>query len=285
MEEDRTASWDWRITAHTSWWSLNWRELWSYHHLLTGLVRREFILYYKQTFLGPIWMLLQPTLTLLVYVSIFGKLVGIPTGTVPPALFYLAGIVLWNFFSEGFVGTSKIFQDNIHIFSKVYFPRIILPLSVLAVHALRFLIQLSFLLLLILCFWIFGELPYTFNTYTLFVPVIVVLVGALGLAFGLCFSLLTAKYRDLNNLVPTGIRLFMFLTPVIYPIAGTPEKFRWMVLWNPLTPLFEAFKFSLLEEGTFTILQLIYSGTLAVLLLFLALISFNKQGDKLIDIV
>lgn len=283
--EEKTRDWDWSITAQTKWWGWDWKEMLSYHHLLTGLIRREFVLYYKQTFLGPTWMLLQPILTLLIYVLVFGKLVGITTGTVPPTLFYLCGIVLWNFFSEGFTGTSKTFVDNIHIFSKVYFPRIILPVSVITVHALRFIIQFSFLVLMIICYWTFGEISYTLNKWTFFLPFIILLVGSMGLACGLCFSILTAKYRDLNNLVPTGIRLFMFLTPVIYPVAGTPENLRWLVLWNPLTPLFEVFKFALLGEGTFTLLQLFYSGACAILLLFLGLAAFNKHGDRLIDVV
>ncbi len=278
-------NWDWVITSETKGWGWDWKELWSYHQLLLSLIRREFVLYYKQTILGPIWMLLQPALTLLIYVVVFGKLVRLPTGTVPPVLFYLSGIVIWNFFSEGLSGTSKTFQDNIHIFSKVYFPRLILPISVLAVHFLRFLIQFTFFLLIIMCYWIFAEMPFTLNRWAFFLPVVLLLVGCMGLALGLCFSVLTAKYRDLGNLVPTGIRLLMFLTPVIYPIAATPQSLRWLVLWNPLTPLFEAFKFALLGEGTFTVTQLLYSAVCAIILLFIGLIVFNRQGDKLIDVV
>lgn len=276
---------DWSITARTHWWGRDWEEILSYRHLLFGLVRREFLLYYKQTFLGPAWMLLQPALTLIIYLLVFGRLVGISTGMVPPVLFYLSGIVLWNFFSEGFTGTSKIFQDNIQLFSKVYFPRIILPLSVLLVQGLRFLIQFAFLIVLIAYYNVFNDLNMTFSVGVFFLPIVILVTGVMGLALGICCSLLTAKYRDLGNLIPTGIRLLMFLTPVIYPVAGTPENLRWLVLWNPLTPLFEAFKFLLLGEGTFTIMQLLFSAICALVFLAVGLAAFNKHGDKLIDVV
>jgi lipopolysaccharide transport system permease protein len=276
---------DWSITSQTHWWGGDWKELWEYHNLLFGLVRREFLLYYKQTFLGPVWMLLQPVMTLVIYLLVFGKLVGIPTGTVPPVLFYLSGIVLWNFFSEGFLSTSRIFQDNIQLFTKVYFPRIILPLSGLLVQGLRFLIQFIFLIILIAYYNIFNDLKIALNIGTLFLPCIILMIGLIGLAFGICCSMLTAKYRDLNNLVPTGVRLLMFLTPIIYPVSGTPENLRWLVLWNPLTPLFESFKFALLGEGTFTMMQLGYSVVCALVFLIIGLTTFNKHGDRLIDVV
>lgn len=283
--KDKQKMAEWSITARTQWWGRDWKEIWNYQNLLFGLVQREFLLYYKQTLLGPIWMLLQPILTLLIYLAVFGKLVGISTGTIPPILFYLSGIILWNFFSEGFSVTSKIFQDNIQLFSKVYFPRIILPLSVLFVQGLRFLIQFTFLIILIGGYVLFNDLSINFNAGTFSIPVIILFTGVMGLAFGICCSLLTAKYRDLGNIIPTGIRLLMFLTPVIYPVSGTPENLRWLVFWNPLTPLFEAFKFGLFGEGTFTMLQLLYSGSWALVFLVIGLGAFNKHGDRLIDVV
>ncbi len=253
--------------------------------MVGSLIRRDFLLNYQQTILGPVWVLLQPVLTLVTYVLVFGKLVGIPTGTIPPVLFYFSGIVLWNFFSDSFSGTAFTFKDNAHIFSKVYFPRIVMPLSVVSTHFIRFAIQLLLLLLLVAYYWLFLGLTFSFTSWVLVLPVVVAFVGMMGLALGLISSVLTAKYRDVINLVTLGIRLFMFVTPVIYSVLTVPEDVRWIVQINPLTPLFELFRFALLGEGAVTVLQLGYSMLFIVILLAGAVLVFNKQGDKLIDVV
>jgi lipopolysaccharide transport system permease protein len=283
--DSKAREWDWTITSRTKWWGWDLKELWSYHHLLTGLVRRDFLLNYQQTILGPVWILVQPVITMFTYVLVFDKLVGIPTGTLPPVLFYLSGIVIWNFFSDSLGGASNTFRENAHIFSKVYFPRIIMPFSMLTTHFLRFLVQFVFFLIMIALYVVFGGMEIKFSVWTLLVPVILLLIGGIGLAFGLVLSVTTAKYRDLGNLVPLAVRLLMFLTPVIYPLATVSEEIRWLVLWNPLTPLFEAFRFALLGEGTFTVWQLVYSGVCTILLFMGGLMVFNKKGDKLIDII
>jgi lipopolysaccharide transport system permease protein len=278
-------NWDWKIEPSAKWWGWSADELWSYRHLIMGLVRREFILNYQQTILGPIWILVQPILTLLTFVLVFGKLVGISTGSLPPVLFYLSGIVLWSFFSDSLSGTSNTFRENIHIFSKVYFPRIIMPFSMLITHFLRFLIQLLLLGLVLLGYLIFGKIHLSVNRWILILPLILMAIGIIGLAIGLILSVLTAKYRDLGNLVPLSVRLLMFLTPVIYPITIIPENLRWLVLWNPLTPLFEVFRYAILGEGTFSIQQFIYSIMCTFFLLIAGLLIFNKKGDQLIDVV
>ncbi|CAN5805456.1 ABC transporter permease [soil metagenome] len=280
-----TNKWDWEIGAKTKWWGLSLKEFWSFRHLLTGLVRREFLLNYQQTVLGPVWILVQPILTLFTFILVFGKIVGISTGGIPPALFYLSGIVLWNLFSDSLFGSSNTFRENAHIFSKVYFPRLIMPLSMLTTHFLRFLMQLVLLFLMIAYYWIFEQLPVSVGWHSLLLPLPIALVALIGLSVGLFFSVTTAKYRDLGNLVPLWVRLMMFLTPVIYPLAIVSENIRWIVLWNPLTPLFELFRFALLGEGTFTALQLLYSGLGGVALFLVGLMIFNKQGDKLIDVI
>jgi lipopolysaccharide transport system permease protein len=277
--------WDWEIQAKTSWLGASLDELWSYRHLLQGLVRRDFLLHYQQTILGPFWALFQPVMTLVTYVVVFDKLVGIPTGNVPPVLFYLSGIVLWNFFSESFTGTSATFRDNASIFSKVYFPRLIMPLAQLSSVFLRFLLQMVLLLLMIGYYYVFENTPLFLSTGFLAVPLVILLVGLISLSLGLLFSVVTAKYRDLSNLVGLGIRLLMFLTPIIYPINHIPEGVRWIVQLNPLTPLFELFKLLLLGEGTVSIYQIIYSAVFAVVLFIGSMLVFNKQGDKLIDVV
>ena len=277
--------WDWRFGTKTSYWSSGVKELWSYRHLLMSLVKRDFILNYKQTILGPVWILIQPILTLITYFLVFGKLVGISTGGIPKVLFYFSGIVLWNFFSDSFGGTSNTFRENSHIFSKVYFPRIIMPIAVTSTQFLRFLVQMFLLLLLIAYYWLFRGLPIKFNLMFFSFPVIILLVGSLGLGWGLIFSVLSAKYRDMLNLVSLGLRLMMFATPVIYPLVSVPEKAHWIMQINPLTPLFEMFRLGLLGEGVVSVGSLVYAILFTLITLVCALLLFNKQGDKLIDLV
>ncbi|WP_242922450.1 ABC transporter permease [Pontibacter liquoris] len=278
-------TWDWEITSKTSYWGWSGTELWAYRHLLGSLVRRDFLLNYQQTVLGPIWILLQPLMTLATYVVVFGKLVGVSTGSLPPVLFYFSGIVLWNFFSDSFSGTSNTFRDNAQVFSKVYFPRIIVPMAVTSTQFLRFLIQFAMLLLLIGYYWAFRDLPVPFSVTTLAFPFAIVCIGGIGLGLGLFFSVITAKYRDIGGFVSLGIRLLMYVTPVIYPLKSLPENLRWIVELNPLTPLFELGRLSLLGEGTVTPVQLLYSLTFMIVILSGAMLVFNKQGDKLIDVV
>ena len=277
--------WDWEIQSRPKFkWGV--QDILSYRHLLGSLVRREFLLNYQQTILGPVWILFQPLLTLVTYVLVFGKLIGIPTGeNLPPVLFYFSGIVLWNFFNDSFVGTSNTFRDNIQIFSKVYFPRIIMPLSVLFTHFFRLLVQLILLVLMIGYYIIFRDFHVPLSINLLLVPLAIILTGVISFTLGLFFSVLTAKYRDISNLVYVGIRLLMFVTPVIYPLSAVQEKLRWVVNINPLTPLFELFRLGLLGQGTVAPLQLLYCILFIVLTLFGSLYLFTKQGSKLIDVV
>lgn len=277
--------WDWEFGSRTTWWGWSAKELWAYRNLLGRLVRRDFLLNYQQTILGPLWILFQPILTLVTYVMVFDKLVGIDTGTIPPVLFYLSGIVLWSFFSDSFSGTAFTFRENAEVFSKVYFPRLVVPLSVLSTHCMRFAMQFLLLLLTMLWYWLVEGTTFHFNGWILFVPVSIVLIGCIGLSLGLIFSVLTAKYRDLANLVHLGIRMMMFLTPVIYPLAIIPENVRWLVLWNPLTSLFEVFRYAMLGSGTIDLFSLAYSIVFSLGLLLLSFMIFNKQGDKLIDVI
>ncbi|WP_205499846.1 ABC transporter permease [Rufibacter psychrotolerans] len=275
----------WEISSKTSYWGWNLKELWSYRHLVASLIRREFLLNYQQTVLGPVWILIQPIMTLITYVVVFGKVVGIPTGSIPPLLFYFSGIVLWNLFNDSFSGTAFTFKENAHIFSKVYFPRLVMPISVVSTHFLRFLMQLFLLVLVMVYYWLFRDMPLPVTPLLLTLPAIIVVIGAIGLALGLFCSVVTAKYRDLVNFISLGVRLFMFITPVIYPMGAVPEKVRWLVEINPLTPLFELFRYALLGEGTVTVPGLLYSVSFAAISLLAATLVFNKQGDKLIDIV
>jgi lipopolysaccharide transport system permease protein len=277
--------WDWEIGAATS--DFNWKakELWSYRHLLKSLVQRTFLLNYQQTILGPLWTLLQPILTLVIYMMVFKKMVGLSTGNLPPVLFYFSGIVLWNFFNECFTGSVSTFKDNMNIFSKVYFPRIIMPLSVASASFMRLVIQMCLLLVLMLYYTFFSSYNVPFSWTLLGAPVAVFLVGILALGLGLACSVLTAKYRDLLNVVNIVIRLLMFVTPVIYPLGSVNKGVNWIIMLNPLTPMFEFFRWCLLGEGTVLPLQFACSFVFAIFIFVTAVHVFNKQGNKLMDIV
>lgn len=277
--------WDWEIKATASWWEVSVQEVWAYRHLLLGLVKRDFLLGYQQTVLGPLWTLLQPVMTMLTYVVVFGQVVGISTGHTPAILFYLAGVILWTLFNDAFTGTAASFRNNAHLFSKVYFPRFIVPAAHLVSCLLSFGIQLIFLLLMLAYYRLFTDWQGpTSGAWLLAVPAVFI-VSAQSLAWGLLFSVLTGKYRDVTFVVSLGVRLLMFLTPVIYPVQYIAEKWRWIVLINPLTPAFELFRRSLLGEGLVTTTQVLYSGGLTLALTVGALLIFNKQVSHLIDVV
>jgi lipopolysaccharide transport system permease protein len=230
-------------------------------------------------------MLFQPILTLVTYVLVFGKLVGISTQGTPPTLFYLTGIVLWNLFNESFLSNSSIFRDNAHIFSKVYFPRMVVPLAQMMNQLIRFGIQFFLLFLLTAYYVVFTPWPAPSFWQLTVVPLIIVLIAGLSMGLGMMVSVLTGKYRDLSYIIGLSIRLLMFLTPVVYPINYVDEKWRWIVQLNPLTPLFELFRLSVLGKGLVTPGQLVYSVTFVVVVLVIGLLTFNKQGDKLIDVI
>jgi len=277
--------WDWEINARHSWWNINVKEWWLYRHLLARLVRRDFLLNYHQTVLGPVWMLFQPVATLVIYVLVFGKIIGVSTGGLPPVLFYLSGIILWGFFSETFNGTAFTFTHNSYLFSKVYFPRLIIPLSVLTSQFLRFLVQFVFLLLVITYYYFAWHIPLFGTFWVVFLPFIVLGVGLTAFSIGIIFSVITAKYRDLGNIVHLGVRLLMFVTPVIYPLSAIPANLRWIATLNPLLSFFEAFRYVLLGQGTFTPAQLAYSSAFTLIVFFAALSVFSRQSDKIIDVV
>ncbi|MEP6583935.1 MAG: ABC transporter permease [Ginsengibacter sp.] len=277
--------WQWEITSRTSYRIEDIKALWSYRHFLFSLVRREFLLNYQQTVLGPFWLIFPPLVTLVTYILVFNKMVGISTGTIPPVLFYFSGIVLWNFFSDCWSGTSTTFKENAHLFSKVYFPRIIIPVSLVCTHFLRFLLQFIFLLCIAGFYIFFRDLKVAFNFWLLVLPLAIICVGLIGLGMGLLFSVLTAKYRDISNLVTLGVRLLMFVTPVIYPLTSIPQRWRILVEINPLTSFFEIFRKGLLGEGTVNLGMFLYSFLFTIFISFGGLMIFNKQGDKLIDVV
>src|SRR5574337_599918 len=256
---DATNKWEWEIESKPAHFLSQFKSVYAYRHFHWALVRKEFLLNYQQTILGPLWIFFQPLLTLIVYVFVFGRLIGIPTGkSIPPVLFYFSGIILWNLFSDAFGGISNTFRDHIHLYGNVYFPRIIVPLSILSTHFLRFFIQFVMLAILIAYFVLFRYFRFGSTTHLLVLPFVFIGVAMISTGCGLIAALLTARYRDMINLIAIILRLLMFVTPVLYPLAAITDKFKWTVLINPLTPLFELFRFGLLGEGTINVSFLVY---------------------------
>lgn len=278
-------AWEWEIKPETSWLELNLKELWSYRHLLTRLIRRDFLTLYQQTLLGPAWVVIQPIMTVLMYVLIFDRIVGIPIQNVPPFLFYLTGVIVWNLFAETFNSTAFTFTANASLFSKVYFPRLIIPFSITASHIIRFFIQFALFLALYSYYLFQGKIEFNPVVF-IALPFAVVIVAMLGLGFGLAVSVFIAKYRDLGNLLQLTLRLLMFATPIIYPLSFVEdETIRQIMIFNPLAPVVEFFRFSFLGFGIFTAPMLMYSVTWSVLSFLAGTVLFNKMGGKLIDVV
>ncbi|MEX0884136.1 MAG: ABC transporter permease, partial [Cyclobacteriaceae bacterium] len=237
------------------------------------------------TILGPLWFVVQPLLTTFMFIVVFDKVANIPTDSAPPALFYLSGLVIWNYFSSCLNKTSVTFTANAGIFGKVYFPRLIMPLSNVVSALIGFGIQLGLLLMLIGYFHWFMDVNIQLNVYLVFIPFLLLLVAALGLGFGIIISSLTTKYKDLVHLVSFGTQLLMYATPVIYPLSFFEGKYRIFILANPLTPIIEVFRYSLLGVGEFNIWYLFYSVLFTLLSLFAGVLLFNRVEKSFMDVV
>ena len=273
------------IKPKTGLFDLRLGELWRYRDLIMMFVRRDFVSIYKQTILGPLWFFLQPLLTTIMFIIIFGRVAKLSTDGMPMVIFYLSGITIWNYFSITLTSTSGIFAGNAHIFGKVYFPRLTMPLSIVISNLVRFLIQFS----LFLAVWIYylingGDVIHP-NWYILLTPVLVIIMGLLSLGLGLIFSSLTTKYRDLSMLLAFGVQLLMYATPVIYPLSTVPEKYKWLIVANPITSIVETFRYAFLGSGSFSWLNLGYSAVITIVILIAGIIIFNKVEKSFIDVV
>lgn len=283
MEQEIT-HWEWEIKKETSWLGTSLKELRSYKELLLRLVRKEFLATYQQTLLGPLWVIIIPVFTVLTYVLVFNKVMGFTTQGVPPLLYYLAGITLWNLFSDTFLAVVPTFSQNAQIFTKVYFPRLIVPLSVIALQLVRFSIQLV-LLIIITGYYVFvGKATVTLTGFLYAIPAIIITVGT-AFGSGLIFSILTTKYRDLQALLQFILRLFMFLCPIFFSYQTASQKFKWLVALNPLSILFEFFRFAFTGKGYISGPEIIYSIIVMLIVVVAGLLLFNKTGDKLIDFI
>lgn len=286
-ENSKNNDWLFEITPKNKFFSLNLKEVWQYRDLLMLFVKRDVITVYKQTVLGPLWYLIQPLFTSVTFTIIFNNVAGINTGTVPPFLFNLAGITIWNYFTACLNGTSDTFKANASIFGKVYFPRIITPLSVVISNLIKFGIQFLIFVAFYLFYYIKGA-PLSLNGSVVFFPVLVILMGILGLGLGMLISSMVTKYRDFSYLISFGIQLLMYLSAVMYPMELIKQKlpaYGWLVEYNPLAYLIETARFMLLDVGQVSILGLGYTFLVTVVVFFVGLLIFNKTEKSFIDTV
>jgi len=276
--------WDKEITPKKSLFDLNINQIWKFRDLLFLFVWRDFVSVYKQTILGPLWFFIQPILTSITFTIIFGNFAQISTDGMPKIIFYMAGITMWNYFADCLNKTSTTFVANQGLFGKVYFPRLIVPLSVMVTNLLKFGIQI----LLFMGFWTYFYLTTDVlepNWYILSFPLLVLIMAALGLGFGMVISALTTKYRDLTFLIGFGVQLLMYGSPVIYPMSTVPEKYQWIIKLNPMTSIIDTFKHAFMGTGSFDGYNLLYSGVFAICILMLGLVVFNKVEKSFIDTV
>jgi len=264
--------------------AIDFKEIWRYRDLFYMFVKRDIITQYKQTILGPLWFFIQPMLTTIMYMVVFGGIAGISTDDLPQPLFYMAGICLWTYFSECLNKTSNTFTANAGIFGKVYFPRLVVPMATVTSNLLRFFIQMTLFVLLYIYYYFTGA-GLQINSYILLLPLLVIMLAALALGFGILFSSLTTKYRDLTFLLTFFVQLWMYATPVIYPLSVMSENRRWIMLLNPVTSIIETFKFSVMGKGTFEWSYLAYSAGFAVVLLAIGIVVFNRVQRSFMDTV
>ena len=273
------------IEPKKKWLDVDLRGLWRYRDLYYMYIKRDIVTQYKQTILGPLWYIIQPLLTTIMYMFVFGGLAGISTDGIPQPLFYMAGITMWNYFSTCFTSCSEVFSHNANVFGKVYFPRLVVPLSSCTSNLIRMLIQLLMFIAIYIYYIATDQFAASLSLPVLLFPLFILMTGLHAMSWGLLFSSWTTKYRDLKFLISFGIQLFMYATPVIYPLSFAPERYRFILELNPLTPIFEAFKYSCLGTGTFSFIGLIYSLIFLCVTMFFSVIIFNRTEQRFMDTV
>ena len=284
IKEIQEENWDMIIEPQRGLLELRLGELWRYKDLVLLFVRRDFVSAYKQTILGPLWYLIQPILTTIMFTVIFGQIASLPTDGLPQFLFYMSGTVIWAYFADCLNKTSNTFVQNYNLFGKVYFPRLVVPLSILISNMITFLIQLALFVAFVLFFMLSGS-SIRPNAWIFFLPVLMLLMAGLGMGFGIIISSLTTKYRDLRFLVTFGVQLLMYATPVIYPVSSIPERFRPLILANPVTPIVETFRYAFLGAGTVDMGHLLYSFVFMLLVVSLGIVIFNRVEQTFMDTV
>ncbi len=276
--------WDLVLRPKTGWFDLHLSDLWRYRDLTLLFVWRDFVAQYKQTILGPLWHVIQPLFTTLLFTLMFGRVAKLPTDGVPAMLFYMSGITCWNYFAECLNRSSGTFINNSAMFGKVYFPRLCVPVSIVISNVIKFGIQFGLFLAIMGIFYLKGA-PVHPNALVLFTPVMVGIMAALGLGVGIIVSSLTIRYRDLQVLITFGVQLAMYATPVIIPLSKVPEHYRWLVLANPMSALVETFRYAFLGAGTFDPFNLLYSAVATLVVLFIGVLLFNHVERTFMDTV
>ncbi len=276
--------WTLIIRPQRAWWDLQLGEIWRYRDLILLFVWRDFVAYYKQTILGPLWYLIQPILTTVVFTVIFGNIAKLPTDGLPPFLFYLAGNTVWVYFSTCVTSTSNTFAGNAAVFGKVYFPRLSVPISIVISNLISFGIRLGVFLAFLVYFMLKGAVVHV-TWWVLLLPVLLIVMAGLGLGFGIIISSMTTKYRDLQQLVGFGVQLMMYGTPVIYPLSSVDAGWRWLLLLNPMTPVVEVFRFAFLGTSALEPVYLIYSFFCMLTALLIGIVAFNHVENTFMDTV
>jgi len=277
-------NWTMVIRRQRAWWDLRIGELWQYRDLVRLLVWRDFVAQYKQTILGPLWYLINPILSTIIFTVIFGNVAKLSTDGLPPFIFYMAGNTVWTYFSLCLTSTANTFTANVGIFGKVYFPRLAVPVSVVISNLISFTLRLAMFLAFLLYFYISGS-DIHLNVWAFTLPLLLVIMAGLGLGFGIIISSLTTKYRDLQQLMVFGVQLMMYATPVIYPLSTVPDNWRWLLLANPLTPVVELFRLGFLGVSSVSPLSILYSLIFMVITLLLGILIFNRVENTFMDTV
>ncbi len=279
--------WDIIITNRRKLFDIDFKEMWRYRDLVFMYVKRDFVTFYKQTILGPIWYFIQPVFTTIMFMFVFGGIAGISTDGVPQAVFYMAGLLCWNYFADCFNRTSNTFSSNKGVFGKVYFPRLVVPLAGVISNLVKFGIQF-FLFLCVYLYFVFQGTHFNINATIFLLPVYIIMLAAFGLGTGMLVSSLTIKYRDLNFLISFGIGLLMYATPVIYPLSVLKEshpEYLWLLLANPLTSILEAFKYAFTGVGMFSWTYLLYSFVVITVVFIWGLLVFNRVQRNFMDVI
>ncbi|MBC7913736.1 MAG: ABC transporter permease [Pyrinomonadaceae bacterium] len=286
MNEAVQKQWKEVITPDNNIFSVNLKEIWEYRDLLLILMRRDVLSIYKQTILGPLWFFIQPILTTATFVIIFSRVAKLSTAGLPPVLFYISGIVMWGYFSECILRTSSFLKDNTSILSKVYFPRLIVPLSLVLTNLVKFSIQILLFFIIYTYFVVTGNGSIHANWYALLFPVLILLIAGLGLGFGMIISSLTTKYKDLVHLTTFGVQLMMYTSTVIFPLAGYQDsKYKLLIMANPMTGIIETFRYGFLGIGEFSWGLLTYDAAFIATFLVIGIVTFNSIERNFVDTI
>lgn len=285
MSEQRD-DWSIVIRPRTKWYDINFQELWKYRDLIGLFVKRDFVVKYKQTVLGPIWAIIQPLLTTVIFTFIFGKVAQLDTDGVPQFLFYMCGNIVWHYFSTCLVNNSNTFVENVKVFTKIYFPRLLVPISTVLTNLITYLIQFALFICFLAYYMLFrGYTPALNWTYILLTVPAILQVAILGMGCGMVLSSMTTKYRDLHMLVAFGVQLWMYATPVAYSSSIMIEKYYWVYMLNPMTPIIELFRAAFLGTANFRLESWIFSLVFSFLILFWGIVRFSKIERTFVDTI